>query len=71
MELDIEDATTAKKETLSPGLRMLVISIGFMTDAYDLFVIGIVMVILREIYGEDTHAESVLATAVLVIYPIY
>jgi hypothetical protein len=38
-----------------------------MTDAYDLFVIGIVMVILREIYGQDTKAESILATAVLVI----
>jgi len=65
MELDIEDATTAKKETLSPGLRMLVISIGFMTDAYDLFVIGIVLVIIRRLYGENTTAEALLATAVL------
>jgi len=37
-----------------------------MTDAYDLFVIGIVMVILREIYGTNLLAESTLATAVLV-----
>jgi PHS family inorganic phosphate transporter-like MFS transporter len=37
-----------------------------MTDAYDLFVIGIVMVILREIYGTNLVAESTLATAVLV-----
>jgi hypothetical protein len=51
---------------MHPLVRLIVISVGFMTDAYDLFVIGIVMVILREIYGEDTQAESILATAVLV-----
>lgn len=51
---------------MHPLVRLVVISVGFMTDAYDLFVIGIVMVILREIYGEDTKAESILATAVLV-----
>lgn len=51
---------------MHPLVRLIVISVGFMTDAYDLFVIGIVMVILRKIYGEDTQAESVLATAVLV-----
>lgn len=51
---------------MHPLVRLIVISVGFMTDAYDLFVIGIVMVILREIYGEDTNAESILATAVLV-----
>ena len=51
---------------MRPFVRLIVISIGFMADAYDLFVIGMVMVILREIYGENTKAESITATAVLV-----
>ncbi len=66
MELDLEDASGTKKQPLSPGVRMLVISIGFMTDAYDLFVIGIVLVIIRRLYGENTTAEALLATAVLI-----
>jgi hypothetical protein len=65
-ELDIEGINGVKKHPLSPGLRMLVISVGFMTDAYDLFVIGIVLVIIRRLYGENTTAEALLATAVLI-----
>eukprot|EP00029_Vermamoeba_vermiformis_P008587 TRINITY_DN4068_c0_g1_i1.p1 TRINITY_DN4068_c0_g1~~TRINITY_DN4068_c0_g1_i1.p1 ORF type:complete len:416 (-),score=23.44 TRINITY_DN4068_c0_g1_i1:109-1209(-) len=65
-ELDLEGINGTNKKHLSPALRMLVISIGFMTDAYDLFVIGIVLVIIRRLYGENTTAEALLATAVLV-----
>jgi PHS family inorganic phosphate transporter-like MFS transporter len=47
-------------------MRLLVVSVGFLTDAYDLFVIGIVMVIIRSQFGENVTAESILATSVLV-----
>ncbi|KAH3742758.1 major facilitator superfamily protein [Pelomyxa schiedti] len=51
---------------MHPVVKLLVISVGFMTDAYDLFVMGMIIVILREIYNETAMAASAVATAALI-----
>ena len=38
---------------------------GFMTDAYDLFVINTVVVIVNKLYSTSVHQESIVATAAL------
>lgn len=42
----------------------LVAGVGFLSDAYDLFVVNTVVVILAKVYpAEDVHGESAVATA--------
>ncbi len=56
------------KKAIETLRHILVVSIGFMTDAYDLFVMGIVIVIISTIYPENgtSIAKSAMGSSVIV-----
>eukprot|EP00475_Leptophrys_vorax_P016765 TRINITY_DN2326_c0_g2_i1.p1 TRINITY_DN2326_c0_g2~~TRINITY_DN2326_c0_g2_i1.p1 ORF type:complete len:493 (+),score=111.58 TRINITY_DN2326_c0_g2_i1:1626-3104(+) len=47
------------------SLKIVVASVGFFTDAYDLFVISMVMVILQELYGITPEQSSLISSTAL------
>ncbi|BFU19962.1 phosphate transporter, putative [Entamoeba histolytica HM-1:IMSS-B] len=50
---------------MHPLVKTFVVSIGMMTDAYEIFLMNICYVIIKEIYGETSYS-STLSSAVLV-----
>ncbi|KAL7713684.1 Phosphate transporter [Entamoeba marina] len=50
---------------MHPLVKTFVVSIGMMTDAYEIFLMNICYVIIKEIYGETSYS-SVLSSSVLV-----
>jgi len=51
--------------TLSHIKVMLISGVSFFTDAYDLFVIGVILIILRPILSLSTFQLGMLASAAL------
>src|SRR5205823_9250721 len=45
---------------------MITAGMGFFTDAYDLFIIGVVLTILKPLWGLDTFQTSLLASTSLI-----
>lgn len=43
--------------------KVLVAGVGFLSDAYDLFVINTVLVVLKYVYPQTLHGEATVATA--------
>lgn len=50
----------------SPGMKMVVASIGFFSDAYDLFVINMVLIILQELYSTSDGHKAIITTTALI-----
>ncbi|EKE42982.1 hypothetical protein ENUP19_0121G0104 [Entamoeba nuttalli] len=50
---------------MHPLVKTFVVSIGMMTDAYEIFLMNICYVIIKEIYGETSYS-STLSSAVLI-----
>eukprot|EP01132_Coremiostelium_polycephalum_P010755 gene10755-13163_t len=47
------------------GKKILVAGTGFLCDAYDLFVINLVIVILKQLYAQSSTSSSIVSTAAL------
>jgi len=58
------DIDSAPPERLKRWQKLLTIAVGFGTDAYDLFVVNIILMILRDIYGNQSW-ESFISSSVL------
>ena len=50
---------------MNPYVKTFVVSIGMMTDAYEIFLMNICYVIIKELYGETSYS-STLSSAVLI-----
>ena len=50
----------------SPLYRLLITGVGFLSDAYDLFVINTVLAIMKHVYRDDVSGESAIAVGALV-----
>ncbi|KAL7716434.1 Phosphate transporter [Entamoeba marina] len=50
---------------MNPFFKTFVVSIGMMTDAYEIFLMNICYVIIKEVYGETSYS-SILSSSVLV-----
>jgi hypothetical protein len=55
-----------KKSRVSETGKIVLATVGFFSDAYDLFVVNIVLVILTKTYGFGDAEKSVVSTAALV-----
>eukprot|EP00475_Leptophrys_vorax_P017219 TRINITY_DN2383_c0_g1_i2.p1 TRINITY_DN2383_c0_g1~~TRINITY_DN2383_c0_g1_i2.p1 ORF type:complete len:455 (-),score=131.20 TRINITY_DN2383_c0_g1_i2:60-1424(-) len=54
------------KSRVSERGKILLATVGFFSDAYDLFVVNIVLVILADLYGFGAAEKSLVSTAALV-----
>uniref|UniRef100_A0A6B2L1I2 Major facilitator superfamily (MFS) profile domain-containing protein n=1 Tax=Arcella intermedia TaxID=1963864 RepID=A0A6B2L1I2_9EUKA len=64
-----EDTNTVPKPNCysSPWFKILVVSVGFMIDAYDLFIFGMVIIIMGKLNPNDntTTAKAVLGVSII------
>eukprot|EP01121_Diplochlamys_sp_Union-15-3_P001450 TRINITY_DN11254_c0_g2_i1.p1 TRINITY_DN11254_c0_g2~~TRINITY_DN11254_c0_g2_i1.p1 ORF type:complete len:467 (-),score=73.57 TRINITY_DN11254_c0_g2_i1:89-1489(-) len=71
---DIQEAGSMKTKSAESSsntggsiFKVLIVSVGFMMDAYDLFVIGLVLVILNKLHPPPTKDELKLAETAITI----